>query len=84
MNDDKFSFLTDNGFLYDKDLDEWYKDLGEIKLIIWEKIGKSDFWVLSYSDQEDYLYEIDKGYKEQIISSLRIMQRDVKIEQLLK
>lgn len=84
MNDDKFSFLIENGFLYDKDLDEWYKDLGEIKLIIWEKIGKSDFWVLSYSDQEDYLYKIDKGYKEQIISSLRIMQRDVKIEQLLK
>lgn len=29
MNDDKFSFLTENGFLYDKDLGEWYKDLGE-------------------------------------------------------
>ncbi len=84
MNSDIFHFLRENIFVYNPDLDEWYKDLGDIRIIVWQRVNNSDIWVLSYSDSEDYIYKLDEGKQDQIISSMRIFQRDLKIEQLLK
>jgi hypothetical protein len=83
MNSDIFHFLRENIFVYNPDLDEWYKDLGDIRIIVWQRVNNSDIWVLSYSDSEDYIYKLE-GKQDQIISSMRIFQRDLKIEQLLK
>ena len=84
MNSDIFHFLRENIFVYNPDLDEWYKELGDIRIIVWQRVNNSDIWVLSYSDSEDYIYKLDEGKQDQIISSMRIFQRDLKIEQLLK
>lgn len=84
MNSDIFHFLRENIFVYNPDLDEWYKDLGDIRIIVWQRVNNSDIWVLSYSDSEDYIYKLDEGKQDQIISLMRIFQRDLKIEQLLK
>lgn len=84
MNSDIFHFLRENIFVYNPDLDEWYKDLGDIRIIVWQRVNNADIWVLSYSDSDDYIYKLDEGHQDQIVSSMKIFQRDLKIEQLLK
>ena len=74
--------LKSIGFEYNSELDEWFKPTFGGNIIIWEKINSSN-WAISYEDYDDFLYPIFEGPDYQIISNLRIFERNEKIEKLL-
>ena len=79
MND----FLIDNKFKHNHETDEWERQTIDGKLLLWLKPGSEHIWVLSYEDQETYIHELRRGYKEDVLAGIKQFDRDLKLKELL-
>jgi len=76
-------FPLNCGFKYNDEYDEWQKPQFNGVLILFEKLNEYDVWELSFLDEEDYLHTITKGDEDYIITQIKMMDRDNKINEIL-
>lgn len=77
-------FPKNFGFMYDEDQDEWVRNTKNGSIILFRKLTSYFTWSLSFVNRDDYQhFIIDSDNESEIISKIRIIIRDSKIDELL-